>query len=286
MKYAFMAAHEGEFSVKTMCHVMGLQRSGYYAWKQRPPSRREQANQELLEKILEAFEISRHTYGSLRIRHYWLRKGYTYSRHRIGRLMKKAQITPLKAAKWRPCTTRQRLGARTAPNLLNQDFSATQPNQKWVGDITHIETAEGWLYLAVILDLYSRRVVGWAMRDRLDTKLVESAWRMAVINRRPSVDLLHHSDRGSQYTSDAYWSLLLAAQCQVSMSRTGNCYDNATMESFFATLKGECATHPYKTKSDARSSVFEYIEIWYNRQRLHSSLGYLSPVDFEQLSGH
>lgn len=286
MKYAFMAAHENEFSVKAMCHVLGMQRSGYYAWKQRPPSHREQANQELLEKIREAFEISRHTYGSLRIRHYWLRKGYTYSRYRIGRLMKKAQLIPLKAAKWHPCTTQQRLGARTAPNLLNQDFSATQPNQKWVGDITYIETAEGWLYLAVILDLYSRRVVGWSMRDRLDTKLVESAWRMAVINRRPPALLLHHSDRGSQYTSDAYWGLLLAAHCQVSMSRTGNCYDNAAMESFFATLKGECATQPFKTKTDARSSVFEYIEAWYNRQRLHSSLGYVSPVEFEQLSGH
>ena len=286
MKYAFMAAHENEFSVKAMCRVLGLPRSGYYAWKQRRPSRREQANRELLEKIQEAFEISRHTYGSLRIRHYWLRQGYAYSRHRIGRLMKKAQLIPLKAAKWHPCTTQQRLGARTAPNLLNQDFSATQPNQKWVGDITYIETAEGWLYLAVILDLYSRRVVGWAMRDRLDTQLVESAWRMAVINRRPPALLLHHSDRGSQYTSAAYWSLLLAAQCQVSMSRTGNCYDNATMESFFATLKGECATHPFKTKAEARSSVFEYIESWYNRQRLHSALGYLSPMEFEQLSGH
>lgn len=229
MKYAFMAAHEHEFSLKAMCHVLGLQRSGYYAWKRRPPSTREQADRESLEKIREAFEISRHTYGSLRIRHYWLRKGHTYSRHWIGRLMKKAQLTPLKAAKWHPQTTQQRLGARTAPNLLNQDFSATQPNQKWVGDITYIETAEGWLYLA-------------------------------VINRRPPALLLHHSDRGSQYTSDAYWSLLLAADCRVSMSRTSNCYDNATMESFFATLKGECATHPFKTKSDARSSIFEYIE--------------------------
>lgn len=286
MKYAYMAAHEGEFSVKAMCQVLGVQRSGYYAWKRRPPSAREQANQELLAKIREAFEISRHTYGSLRIQQYWLRKGYGFSRHRIGRLMKRAQLIPLKAAKWHPQTTRQRLGARTAPNLLNQDFSASRPNQKWVGDITYIETAEGWLYLAIILDLYSRKVVGWAMRDRLDTQLVESAWRMALINRHPPADLLHHSDRGSQYTSDAYWSLLLAAECRVSMSRTGNCYDNAAMESFFATLKGECATQPFQTKADAKSSIFEYIEGWYNRQRLHSSLGYVSPMEFEQLSGH
>lgn len=286
MKYAFMAAHETEFSVKAMCHVLGVQRSGYYAWKRRPPSAREQANRELLQKIREAFEISRHTYGSLRIQHYWLRQGYAYSRYRIGRLMKKARLLPLKIAKWHPRTTQQRLGARTAPNLLNQDFSATRSNQKWVGDITYIDTAEGWLYLAVILDLYSRRVVGWAMRDRLDTHLVESAWRMAVINRHPPADLLHHSDRGSQYTSETYLKLLEAAGCRVSMSRTGNCYDNAAMESFFATLKGECATQPFKTKSDARSSIFEFIEAWYNRQRLHSSLGYVSPLEFEQLSGH
>lgn len=286
MKYAFMTAHEHEFSVKAMCHVLGVQRSGYYAWKQRSPSRREQANQELLDKIREAFEVSRHTYGSLRIREYWLRRGYTFSRHRIGRLMQKAQLIPLKAAKWHPKTTQQRLGARTAPNLLNQDFTAAHPNQKWVSDITYIETKEGWLYLAVIMDLFSRRVVGWAMRDRLDAQLVERAWIMAVVNRHPPADLLHHSDRGSQYTSQVYWSRLLAAQCQVSMSRTGNCYDNAAMESFFATLKGECATRPYPTISDARTSIFEFIEVWYNRKRFHSSLGYLSPVEFEQLSGH
>ncbi len=284
--YAFIAAHEPAFSVKAMCHVLGVQRSGYYAWKGRPVSARELANLELMVKIREAFEISRNTYGSLRIRHYWLHKGCGFSRHRIGRLMKKASLVPLKAAKWHPQTTRQRLGARIAPNLLNQDFTALHPNQKWAGDITYIETTEGWLYLAVILDLYSRRVVGWAMRDRLDTRLVESAWRMAVVNRRPPAQLLYHSDRGSQYTSAAYWSLLHAAQCQVSMSRTGNCYDNAAMESFFATLKGECATKPFQTRSEARLSIFEYIEIWYNRQRLHSTLGYLSPVDFEQLSGH
>jgi len=284
--YAFIAAHEPEFSVKAMCHVLGVQRSGYYAWKGRPMSARELANVELMAKIRQAFEISRNTYGSLRIRHYWLHKGYGFSRHRIGRLMKKASLVPLKAAKWHPQTTRQRLGARTAPNLLNQDFTASQPNQKWAGDITYIESAEGWLYLAVILDLYSRRVVGWAMRDRLDTQLVESAWRMALINRRPPAQLLHHSDRGSQYTSDAYWNLLRAARCQVSMSRTGNCYDNAAMESFFATLKGECATKPFQTRSEARSSIFEYIEVWYNRQRLHSTLGYLSPAEFEQISGH
>ena len=237
MKYAFMTAHEQDFSVKAMCHVLGVQRSGYYAWKKRPLSVREQANQALLEKIREAFALSRSTYGSVRIQKHFLHAGQVYSRHRVARLMKKAHLVPVKAAHWHPQTTRQQPGARTAPNLLNQDFTAARPNEKWVGDITYIETAEGWLYLGVIMDLYSRRVVGWAMRERLDAKLVESAWRMAVINRHPPAQLLHHSDRGSQYTSEVYWNLLQAAQCQISMSRTGNCYDNAAMEELLRHLE-------------------------------------------------
>jgi putative transposase len=286
MKYEFMLVYEKEFSVKRMCRVLRVQRSGYYAWKQRPMSKREQANIELLAKIHEAFEISRSTYGSVRICQYWTRKGYGCSRHRIARLMKKAHLVPLKAAKWHPQTTKQRSGARTAPNLLNQEFRASQPNEKWVGDITYIDTSEGWLYLATILDLYSRRVVGWAMADRMDTDLVEKAWKMAVIQRHPPALLLHHTDRGSQYTSEAYLKLLEDAFCKISMSRTGNCYDNAVMESFYATLKGECAYKQFVSKAEARLTIFEYIEIWYNRQRLHSSLGYFSPIDFELSSGH
>ena len=281
-----MAAHEKEFPVKQMCHALGVQRSGYYAWKRRPVSQREQANAELLAKIREAFEHSRHTYGSVRIRRYWLRRGHGFSRHRVARLMRQAHLIPVSAKKWRPQTTRQRLGARTAPNLLDQDFRACRPNEKWVGDITCIDTAQGWLYLAAILDLFSRRVVGWAMADRMDASLVENAWKMAVSNRHPPALLLHHTDRGSQYTSEAYWKLLEDAQCKVSMSRTGNCYDNAAMESFFATLKGECAFKQFVSKSEARTTLFEFIEVWYNRQRLHSSLGYLSPSEFEQVSGH
>lgn len=286
MKYVFMAAHEEMFSVKRMCHVLGVQRSGYYAWKRRPKSARELANIALLVKVREAFAISRNTYGSQRIRAYWLRRGYVYSRDRIGRLMKKDNLVPLKVAKWHPQTTRQRPGARTAPNLLNQEFVAVRPNEKWVGDITYIETAEGWLYLATLLDLYSRRVVGWAMSEKIDANLVANAWEMAVKHRRPPVQLLHHSDRGSQYTSEFYLKLLEKAGCRVSMSRTGNCYDNAVMESFYATVKGECAYRRFATKAEARLTIFEYIEVWYNRQRLHSSLGYLSPAEFEQSSGH
>jgi putative transposase len=281
-----MAAHEKIFSIKRMCKVLGVHRSGYYAWKRRPASARARANAELLEKVREAFLFSRNTYGSQRIQQYWLRKGHSYSRFRVARLMRKAQLIPLKALRWHPQTTKQHYGDRIAPNILNQEFKATRPNEKWVGDITYIDTAEGWLYLASIMDLYSRKIVGWAMADRMNTQLVEKAWKMAVINRHPPVQLLHHSDRGSQYTSEAYLHLLENANCQISMSRTGNCYDNAAMESFHATLKGECAYRQFSSRAEAKSTIFEYIEIWYNRQRLHSSLGYHSPLEFENISGH
>jgi putative transposase len=286
MKYQFIQAHERQFRVRCMCQVLGVRRSGYYAWKGRPPSRRAQANQELLEKVRQAFLYSRGTYGSVRIHRYWLRQGQHFSRHRIARLMKQAHLIPVRVLKWHPRTTRQRPGALAAPNLLRQEFEAARPNQKWVGDITYIDTAEGWLYLAALLDLHSRRVVGWAMSERNDAQLAEQAWRMAVGNRHPPQQLLHHTDRGSSYTSAAYRNLLEQAGCLISMSRTGNCFDNAAMESFFATLKGECAVTPFTTRAEARSSIFEFIEVWYNRQRLHSSLGYRSPVEFEQASGH
>ncbi|MGA9397182.1 MAG: IS3 family transposase, partial [Anaerolineaceae bacterium] len=273
MKYAFIAAHEEQFSVKRMCHAVGVQRSGYYAWKRRPVSAREKANTDLLEKIREVFEMSRETYGSLRIQRYFLRQGYSYSRHRVARLMKRAHIVPIRVAKWHPQAKRQCSGARIAPNLLNQDFTADKPNEKWVGDITYINTAEGWLYLAAILDLYSRCIVGWAIADRVDSHLVEKAWEMALINRHQPTHVLHHTDRGSQYTSEVYLNLLEVSHCRLSMSRAGNCFDNAAMESFFATLKGECAYKQFRTKYEARLSIFEFIEVWYNRQRLHSTLG-------------
>jgi len=193
---------------------------------------------------------------------------------------------PVRVTKWNPRTTQQRPGDRIAPNLLNQDFQTMQPNQKWIGDVTYIDTAEGCLYLAVILDLYSRWVVGWAMGEKNDAHLVEKAWRMAVAQRRLPRQILHHSDRGCQYTSLSYLKLLELSGCRLSTSRTGNCYDNAMIESFFDTLKGECAVSQFASRAEARSTIFEFIEIWYNRQRLHSSLGYFSPEEFEQSSGH
>ena len=286
MKYAFMAAHEQEFSLKRMCRVLRVSRSGYYAWKRRTPSKRERANQELLVQIQAAYQLSRRTYGSPRVHAYLRRKGYICGRNRVANLMKLHQMVARKAHRKHPVTTQPFPGARTAPNLLNREFEAVRPNQKWVSDITYIDTAEGWLYLASILDLHSRRVVGWAMADHLDVDLVEDAWKMALLNRQPGQGLLHHSDRGSQYTSDAYQTHMAALQCTVSMSRTGNCYDNAVAESFFATLKTECAAAQFESKAGARSAIFAYIEGWYNRHRLHSSLGYLSPVEFELSSGH
>jgi transposase InsO family protein len=195
-------------------------------------------------------------------------------------------ITARQKQRYRPVTTQRETGIVPAPNLLNQDFSSLAPNQKWVSDITYIDTAEGWLYLASVLDLFSRKVVGWAMADRMDSPLVEDAFRMAVLRCYPSAGLMHHSDQGRQYTSEAYQNCLAEMKCQISMSRVGNCFDNAVMESFFGTLKAECATHPFATRAQARTAIFEYIEAWYNRQRLHSSLGYSSPMEFELESGH
>ena len=182
----------------------------------------------------------------------------------------------------RPQTTQREPGALAAPNLLAQDFTASRPNEKWVADITYIDTAEGWLYLAAVLDLYARPIVGWSMADHLRAELVEDALKMALGRRFPLDRLLHHSDQGCQYTSQLIRTLLGKYDIQVSMSDVGNCYDNAPMESFFGTLKTECATAPFATRAEARRVIFEYLEVWYNRQRLHSALGYVPPAEFEQ----
>jgi len=269
-----------------MCRALRVGRSGYYAWRKRSLSEREKKDRELIGQIRDEFQYSRKTYGSPRIHAALQRKGVRCGRNRVAKLMRLHGMIARKPPKRFPVTTQHRPGAIPAPNLLNQEFSASAPNRKWVADITYIDTAEGWLYLAPILDLYSRQVVGWAMADHMQASLVESALRMALSKRHPEQGLLHHSDQGSQYTSLSYQLQLQVLHCQISMSRVGNCYDNAVMESFFATLKTECAVGQFDSHAQARTTIFEYIEVWYNRQRLHSSLGYVSPVEFENKLGN
>ena len=282
MKFEFIAEHVKDFSVAIMCRVVGVSRSGYYTWKKRLPSRRSRENGHLVSLIRAFHRRSRQTYGSPRIHSDLQDLGICCSRKRVARLMQVHHIRARQRRRYK-VTTQAVPGRRTAPNILAGEFVATRLNEKWLGDITYIETLEGWLYLASLLDVFSRRIVGWSMDSRLHTRLVENALHMALTQRKLSDDLLHHSDRGSQYTSQDYLALLDKFGVTVSMSGTGNCYDNAMKESFFATLKTECAFQPYPTRRAARQSIFEYIEVWYNRQRRHSSLGYLSPEAFELL---
>lgn len=265
-----------------MCRVLGVSRSGYYAWHKRPISARKMADQELSQQIKEIYQHSRQTYGSPRIHAELTEKGVRCGRKRVARLMRQAALCARQRGKFKVITTDSAHNYPVARNLLEQNFNASRPNEKWSGDITYIPTAQGWLYLAVILDLYSRHIVGWAMSDSLERHLVIAALQMAIQRRQPPPGLLHHSDRGSQYASDDYQAVLTQAQMQASMSRAGNCYDNAPMESFFGTLKTELIHHcHYQTKAEAKTAIFEYIEVFYNRIRRHSALGYQSPVNFE-----
>ena len=281
MKYPFIADQQGVFPISRMCAVLEVSRSGYYAWRERGPSPRRQADQALVEAIRRVHRESRRTHGSPRIHVALQGLGLACGRHRVARLMRQQGLAGVKTRR-RPFTSRPSPGAVAAPNLLGRDFHAPFPNQKWVADITIIATAEGRLYLATILDLCSRMIVGWSIAEHMQTSLVERALVMALGRRHLSHPLLHHSDQGSQYTSDAYQARLAALRARISMNGVGNCYDNAVMESFYATLKTECASRPFRSRQEATTAVFEYIEGWYNRQRIHSSLGYLSPASFEQ----
>jgi transposase InsO family protein len=276
-----MSEHQAVFPLARMCQVLHVSASGYYAWRKRVPSRRAEANAALTEQIRDIHQASRQTYGSPRVHAALRRRGLVCGRQRVARLMHCEGLVGRSPRRRYPRTTQAAPGNPVAPNVLAQDFFAERPDQKWVADITYVDTAEGWLYLAPVLDLFSRKVVGWSMDNHLYSSLVEDALHMAVTRRRPAPGLLHHSDRGTQYTSAAYQQKLTDLQCRVSMSRTGNCYDNAVMESFFSTLKSECLTARFQTRAQARTAIFEFIEVWYNRHRLHSSLGYLSPDEFE-----
>jgi transposase InsO family protein len=243
------------------------------------------ADEQLLGQITALFEESRETYGMPTIYRLLKKAGVRCSRKRVARLMREQQLVPKTVRRFRVVTTDSNHDQPVAPNRLNQDFSADGPDQKWVADITYVPTAAGWLYLAVVLDLYSRRIVGWAMSDSLQRQLVIQALQMAILTRQPGPGLIHHSDRGSQYASADYQAVLSDAKMVGSMSRKGNCYDNAPAESFFGTFKTELVFHrQYETHTEARLDIFEYIEVFYNRFRRHSALDHFNPVAFEQLS--
>lgn len=266
-----------------MCRVLEVSVSGYYAWHKREPSLHSREDAELANKIKGAFQSNRCVYGSPRIHAELHAQGIHCARKRVARLMQELELAA-KRPRHRTVTTKSEEGASVAPNLLQQDFHADQPNQKWTSDTTYIWTQEGWVYLAVVLDLFSRMVVGWSMAAIQDATLVVKALEMALARRCPQAGLLHHSDRGSTFTSESYLVLLQQNGMLVSMSRTANCYDNAVTESFFHSLKGESLDHEsFQTRAQARRTTFEFIESFYNRTRRHSTLQYMSPVEFENL---
>lgn len=278
-----MKDHSSQFEIAMMAKVFNVSRAGYYKYINRQESQRTKTNKLLLEKIRAAHRKSRETYGSPRI-HIELKKlGELSSRRKIATLMRTNQIRAKSTKKWRKVNKPCRDLTRIAPNLVNQKFNAPAPNVTWVSDITYIRTKEGWLYVAVIMDIFSRKIIGLSMRDRIDTFLVKSAFAQAICHRRPKEGIILHSDRGSQYASDEYKLAIKRHNATPSMSGKGNCYDNAAMESFFHTLKTEHVYfHEYQTRKEAALSIFEYIEVFYNRQRIHSTLGYLTPDEFEQ----
>lgn len=280
-RYRFIAAQRSAYPVRRLCAVLRVSVSGFYDWLKRTPSQRAEANAALAARIRAIHEASRHTYGYLRVHAELRARGEQVGKHRVARLMRQLGLVTKGRRRFQVTTQRDET-QRRVPNVLAGDFSAQAPNEKWVADITYIPTAEGWLYLAGIQDVFSRRIVGWSMSERLTKTLVCAAWEMALGQR--GAPRLHHSDQGSQYTSDAYLRLLEKEHVILSMSAVGRCYDNAMQESFWGTLKTECADQPFPTRAAARTAIFEYIEIWYNRQRRHSALGYLSPCAFERLA--
>ncbi len=285
MKYAFIHAHRQEFRITRLCHVLQVSRSGFYAWQGRPESPRAQQNRELLTHMQQLHHHTREAYGARKMWHLLKQEGYVCGRHRIVRLRRVAGIVAQRRRRF-VRTIHARPEKVSIPNQLNREFTVAQKNRVWAADITYIPTRAGWLYLAVLLDLYSRRVVGWAMSERQTTTLVVEAWRMAWEQRHPVDGLLHHSDQGNQYTASLYRTILTRRGVVLSLSRKGNCYDNAVVESFFSSLKNEL-THDrsFQDRTEARQAIFQYIEGFYNRTRLHQTLGYRSPEVFEQQAG-
>ena len=281
MTFEFVDAEKAQYPVEVLCETLDVSRPGYYAWSKRPPSERAMRDAELGAKILDIHEKSRGRYGSPRVEKALRADGECVSRKRVARVMREKGLRGKRPRPFR-VTTNSDHEQPIADNVLDRKFTAMAPDQAWVGDITYIATRAGWLYLAVLIDLFSRRVVGWSMSDRLTTDVALDAFAMANAARTPGPGLVHHTDRGCQYASRMYRRALDRIGVVPSMSRRGNCWDNAVAESFFATLKVELVNdEDFATREEARFAVFEYIEVFYNRQRLHSSLGYTTPCDAE-----
>jgi transposase InsO family protein len=282
MRYQFIREHATQFPINRLCAALQVPRSGYYAWLTRPESARAREDRRLAAKMTTIHQTSRQTYGYRRLLIELHKDGETCGRGRVTRLMRQHQLVTRIRRKHRT-TTDSTHQEPVAPNLLNRQFTVSVPDQVWVSDITYIATWEGWLYLATVMDLGTRQIVGWSMGTTLDRSLVCDALTAALQRRRPAPGLIHHSDRGSQYASRDYQQLLTEHGLIPSMSRKGNCWDNAPMESFFHSLKTERVYGTrYQTHAQARQDIFDYIEIWYNRQRIHSALGYLTPLEYEQ----
>jgi transposase InsO family protein len=280
VKFGFIDAKKACYPVALLCRHLGVSRSGYYAWAQRPESERDKSDRALSVEVLAVHQESRSRYGSPRVHAELRARGQRVARKRVARLMRQQGLRARPRRRF-VRTTDSAHSQPVAPNTLDRKFEPQQPHSTWVGDITYVWTAEGWLYLAVLLDLFSRKVVGWAMSERIDRELVLCALNMALLGH--PAPALHHSDRGSQYASEDYRRLLEQRGIACSMSRKGNCWDNAVAESFFSTLKQELVyLSTFKTRQEAKLALFEYIEVFYNRKRRHSSLGYLSPVEYER----
>jgi len=285
MRFAFIAKHRSIWPVAWLCDALDVSRSGFHAWLTRKPSKRSQVDDEIGAKVRASFINSDRTYGARRVWHDVLAEGINCGLHRIERLMQAQAFRARPRRRGLPKDTGERT-AIVAPNVLDREFHAERPNQRWIADFTYIWTAEGWLYVAAVIDLFSRRVVGWSMKAEMTAGLVTDALIMAIWRRGKPDALLHHSDQGSQYTSEHFQKLMADNGVTCSMSRSGNVWDNAAMESFFSSLKTErIRGKVYRSRDDARADVFDYIERFYNTIRRHSTIGYLSPVEFEKKVG-
>jgi putative transposase len=284
MRYRFVEDHRAVWPISIQCGVLEVARSGYYAWRKRPLSAQAQRREELTDRIRAVHAVPHQdVYGAPRIHKELVAAGHKCNRKTVARSMKAAGIQAKTVKKFRVSTTDSNHRQPVAENVVNRNFTPSRKNETWTADITYIATAEGWLYLAAVEDLHSRKIVGWSLSERIDSRLVVDALEMAMQRELPGEGLIAHSDRGVQYASEHYQTLLRKHGVTCSMSRKGNCWDNAPMESFFATLKKELVHHEtYRTREEARRSLFEYIEVFYNRVRRHSSLGFMSPAEFEQ----